>query len=323
MKRLIKAVFVWIARLFGSTFKEAWDSIKDAKHFPLISCASLLVLSARIVAIATFAVALITFIVNNGYGLQIEIIKEYGLMDSLSKAATYGTSFMLTNGYSIFAWSLMLLLALLAIFTCYIISESGARRVVITVLGALVLLVSVLFLAVFKDKFFLVWTYLVFIAIILIPSFIVMSKSAVRTQIKQWLFTLPSVYVGLPLLLLIVQNLLALLATAIFYVVFGFVFLHIITAVTTKGEGSEGSTSGGGFGGGHSSARRSAVVKPELEPKVRDFDERLTLTRKERFDGYKYIEGNVRGIPFTICSQHDFDTGKVIIKRGKNKVNSI
>ena len=371
---IVEGFFGWFSGFFGGTFAQVGRSVKHIKSSPLQSSVSLSIMLARIAAMVMFVFSYVAFVLDNGYMEQIHVIGQ-GLVQ-WSQAFTFGTLSNYFNGFAFTAWTIVLGLSFFAIHIAYIIKEPGIKRVLMILLMLIVLAALVLYLLFVWGalgslqtpvvSFESLWQnitsqglqgfalpiYLGAVVFTLFAASVLAVKSTLRIQMKQWLSSVISVYLGLPLLLWFSQNLLALAAMVIFLVlVGGILYLLFSVLVSRLGDsgakestepdigsaddntrggrgGHAGGNAGGrgGHAGGHAGGDSATVYgayasQPghrvvEVEPGAR-----LWKIKSATGD---YIQSETGGgATNEVCTAAEFDKGKVIITQAGEQISIV
>jgi len=254
--KIVKEFFGWFTGFFGGTFAEVGRSVRHIKSSPLQCSVSLSIMLARIAAMVMFVFSYVAFVTDHGYMEQIHVIGQ-GLVQ-WSQAFTFGTLSNYFNGFACTAWTIVLGLSFFAIHIVYIIKEPGIKRVLMILLMLIVLAALVLYLLFIWGAlgtlqtpvvgFESLWQnikgqglqgfalpiYLAALAFTLFAASGLAVKSTLRNQMKQWLSSVISVYLGLPLLLWFTQNLLALAAMIIFLVLVGGILYLLFSVLVSR-----------------------------------------------------------------------------------------
>jgi len=249
-EKAIKGIFKWIKSIFYGTFKEAKNRISSMSSSPLQNSISLSILAIRLFAITMFVISYITFITNNGFGEQIDLIKSG--YSGFRNAFTTGSTSLYMSGFAGFIYSISLVFSLIAVFVALIIKKDGMKEVFLL-----------------------------------------------------WLNTFLSVFIGLPLLMLLTQNLIPLVV----FIIFIAIGLFVISLVF-GGKGGSPRTSS-------ASNKYERPPEPENEkyapqPKVHKcFGTKIYV--KENFVGSKCVYTDNGLAVSELCSYADYKKGKDII----------
>ena len=365
---VVKGFFGWFSGFFGGTFTEVGRSVKHIKSSPLQSSVSLAIMLARIAAMVMFVFSYVVFVLDNGYVDQIHVIGQ-GLVQ-WSQAFTFGTLSYYFDGFAFVAWTVVLGLSFFAIHIVYIIKESGIKRVLMTLLMLMVLAALVLYLLFvwgalgslqtpvvgFESLWqnitsqglqgFALPIYLGVVVFTLFAASVLAVKSTLRNQMKQWLSSVISVYLGLPLLLWFTQNLLALAAMIVFLVlVGGILYLLFSVLVSRLGDpgakestelekgsnddamrGGRGGQSGQVGRGGHAGGDKAAVSEvyaPQSGQRVVEVEAGARLWKIKSATG-DYIQSETGGgATCEVCAAAEFDKGKVVIMQAGEQISMI
>jgi len=348
-KKVLKGFFGWLINFFGTTFTETGNSIQNIQKDPLSNSITLAMMAARIAALIMIVVAFSSFLANNGYMTQIAVIGEG--IGQWGRALTLGTLPVYMGGFVPVAWTILLALSFFAINVALFLSEEGFKRALIVFL-MLVVFVSVVIYLLFAwgviyerhvaiDSFETLWLnieqnqirwfvpviYFVVLCLALVSASLLVMRSDLKKQMTQWLSTVLSLYVGLPLLLWITQNLLALavmvaflvLVGGILYILFSILYSKLGDSGETAPEGLENDSTAGVSGGqgrrsGRTTGEGYCQNTVEVEP-----DAKLWKIRSETGD---YIQSeSPKGETAQVCPSADFDKGKTaIIQDGEQVV---
>lgn len=339
-KKIVKGSFGWFTGFFGGTFTELGRSVTHIKKAPLPNSVSLAIMISRVAAMVMFAFSFVIFVLDGGYGDQISIIGQ-GLVQ-WSQAFTFGTLANYFGGFALIAWTIVLGLSFFAIHIVCIIKEEGAKRVLMVFLMLLILAALVLYLLFvwgviyevsapivsfdsLRDNItnnglqgFAIPIYLGVVVLTLFAASILAMKSALRRQMRQWLSSVTSVYVGLPLLLWFTQNLLALAAMVIFLLLLGGILYLIFKLLVSRlGESDEA----GGEGQEQGEGRRVHREHPHAQRLEVEAGARLWKIKSATGD---YIQSETAaGATVEVCPAADFDKGKVVIMQGGEQVSFV
>jgi len=264
----LKKVLVWSAKgfvrwlkdFFIDTFKEANENVISLSRSPLLSGISLVIIAARMIAIIMLVFAYSSFIANGGYGRQIAFIGagpgQWG------NALTTGTLSEYMYGFSALVCTIFVVLSFLAIYVAYAIKEKGLRKAFMIVL-IVVLFYEILLFFLFirgaiydlalpinsfsalslhlsynRDQRLIVAIYVITVILTLSGATAMTMRSALSRHMKQWLSTVLSVYIALPLLLWFAQNLIPLAAMAILCAIV-YALLALLSPSPAKKTGME------------------------------------------------------------------------------------
>jgi hypothetical protein len=346
--KVVKGFFGWVTSFFGGTFKETADSIKAIKEAPFQNSITLATMTARIAALVMFVIAFISFIVNNGYGEQIATISEG--VAQWGGALTLGTLPLYIGGFVPIAWTVLLVLTFFAIHISFVMNEEGAKRGLMVFLMLIVFVALLLYLlfawgAIYErhvviNSFETLWRniqlneipwfipaiYLFVLALALAVASIMAVKSDHSKQMKQWLSTALSLYIGLPLLLWFSQNLLALavmiafllLVGVILYILFTILYSRLSDSGAKSSDAPEQDSTAGVYDDRNRPSNKSIPGQSVIEvaPGVK-----LWKIRSETGDYIQSEKG--KGETAEVCTAADFDKGKVVITRGGEQVVNI
>jgi len=372
--RVIKGFFGWVASFFGGTFKETATSIKAIKEAPFQNSITLTMMAARVAALIMFAYAVGYFIGSGGYGEQISTIREG--VSSWSRALTVGTLPLYLGGAVPVIWTILLVLTFFAIHTSFVLNEEGAKRALMVLLMLAVLVSLILFLLftwgviyertapvadpdalrhdIYIDRsgigklrdniqqsdmpWYVPVIYLAALGFSLAFASIMAMRSGHNKQMKQWLSTVLSLYIGLPLLLWFSQNLLALVAMVALLLVVGGIIYLLFTMLYSK-LGDSGETPPPDRPETDSTVPLPAPVPTHVEPGSAARPARASAAAtpasyvqveagaqlwKDKSDaGYFVYCMNAKGEVADVCSGMDFDKGKVIIMQDKEPISFI
>ena len=358
-KKVVKGFFGWFTGIFGGTFVEVGRSVKNLRQSPLPSGISLAIMLARIAAIVMFVFSYVVFVLDNGYGEQISIIGQ-GLVQ-WSQAFTLGTLSNYYGGFALIAWTIVLGLSFFAIHIVCIIKEGGVKRILMILLMLIVLAALVVYLlfvwGVFGDlsmpvisfdslgenirslglQGFAMPIYLGVLVFTLFAACVLAVRSSMKRQMKQWLSSVISVYIGLPLLLWFTQNLLALAAGIITLLILGgilyLLFSLLVSRIGDSSEGEKGESNAESAAdpaadpaarkSGHSRKHDDMPAAPVAGHRVVEVGAGVKLWKIKSATG-DYIQGDAgQGATGEVCTAADFDKGKVVIMQGGEQVGNI
>jgi len=378
--KLARGFFGWFKSFFGGTFVELGSSTRNIRQAPLEGGITLAIMVSRIAAMVMFVFAFVTFVLENGYIDQIRTISG-GLVE-WSQAFTLGTLSYYFGGFTAVAWTVVLVLSFFAIHVAAIMKESGGKRVLIVFLMAVVFVAIVIYLLFVWGALyelvvpvdgvgalrqniehhqlhrFAVPLYLGVLILALVAACVLEARSTLKKQMIQWLSTVLSVYLGLPLLLWFTQNLLALFAMVVFLLVVGgllYLLFHVLVSRLGDTTGDKPDGPGGGpeerqQGGERRRAgapvapsapvderlraaappapgdeRLRATAPPAQTPMIRavDVDADVKLWKIKSATG-DYIQSESEdGATSEVCPAQEFDKGKVAIMQGGGQVSYI
>ena len=166
-----------------------------------------------------------------------------------------------------------------------------------------------------------------------IASLIMMLKSEIGYLFKKWLIALNAAFIVMPLILWFIENIIAFIIFIIIVIVI-LIVIGIFTAIIGNTEAVSGRGSPVTDKTTKSTPLKNNVVNNKInerttpKPKekiirVKEVESDVKLKRAEDFSGYKHIQGDRGYGTFKVCSQEEFDTGKVVIKKGGKKVERI
>ena len=253
-----KGFFGWMKDFFIGTFKELGTSLGGIKQSPLLHGLSLAVIAARITALIMLVIAFLSFIADSGYGRQIDLITS-GFGQWPNALTTGGLSEYL-GGFAASACAIFLVLSFFAIYIAYIIREEGVKKGLMVTLMIVLLFAVLLYLLARWGLIFgqsgridsfdalrqfardgqgqktFLFIYIAAVVLALSGASFMTMKSELNRQMRQWLSTVLSVYIGLPLLMWFAQNLIPLAAITLFCaIVYGLLAL----LSSNLGSGSE------------------------------------------------------------------------------------
>jgi len=348
---VFKGFSKWILNLFGGTFKNAFNSVNNIRQAPMENSITLAIMVARIGALVMFIVAFISFIVNNGYGEQLGIIAQG--IGQWSRTFTMGTLPFYISGAVPVIWTILLVLVFFTIHIAYILSEDSVKKVLMIFLMLMFFTAVLLYLLFVRgviydlhmpvNSFESLWRnieinqipwfipaiYLIVVGLILALASLMAIKSGLGKQMKEWLSTVLSLYIGLPLLLWFTQNLLALAVMIVFLGIVGGIMYILFNILYTKlGEGGDRAADAragdlaadkgrtGVMPSGHPPGEGTAMTVIEVEP-----GKKLWKIRSVTGD---YIQSESSGGETSeVCTTADFDKGKVIIMQNGEQVGMI
>lgn len=247
---LLKFSLEWVNDFFVGTFRTLISSIRNLKDSPITCGIALTIAITRIVAIIFFIVSLVLFIVNNGYGRQLEAFRS-GQWSSFETNSMYFNSGIMTTCAALFA------LDIIVICIAYIIKEAGAKRITMITMMAITAILSALlslFYAIgLTDEFLMQISHanariirfvcLGLLGAPILAAMIMLSLTDLQRQLKLWGYSLLSVFVILPLFVFVIQNVIALVFFLLLYVV-----LNILVSSMLSDGGSGGSSANTGGG---------------------------------------------------------------------------
>jgi len=349
--KIVKGFFGWVVNFFGKTFTETASGIRSFKQAPMRNSITLALMTARIAALVVFAIAFFSFVADNGYGAQIRIIGEG--IGQWSHALTMGTLSLYLDGPIFIAWTILLGLAFFAIHVTYVISEDGLKRALMVFLMLVVLASVVVYLlfiwGVIYERYAVIdgfsalrsnielnqipWyipaIYLTVLILALVFASLMTARSELNKQMKQWLSTALSLYIGLPLLLWFAQNLLALAAMVAFLIIVGGI-LYILFSILYSRLGDSGvedsdspeedSTAGMSDGQMKQSGRSSGMIPGQY---VVEVETGAKLWKIKSATGDYVQSENGKGDTAEVCPAVDFDKGKATIIQGGEQVTYI
>ena len=250
----------WLKDFFIDTFKELNDSVIALSRSPLLSGISLAIVTARVIALIMLVFAYSSYISNGGYGRQIAYIGAG--ISQWSGALTTGTLSEYMYGFSAVACTVLIILSFLAIYVAYVVKETGLKKALMIVLIVFLfyeILLYFLFIwgyiydlalpinsfrALYlhlnhnKDQQIVAAAYVITLILALTGATAMTMRSPLKRQMKQWLSTVLSVYIALPLLLWFAQNLIPLAAMAILCAIV-YALLALLSPSPAKKTGME------------------------------------------------------------------------------------
>ena len=354
-----------IRKLIGNirdTLKSAIDSVKTIKEQPLKSLGELFPIAMVFVSIIGFIAAFSSFISNNGYSKQIQIIKN-DFIDGIGDAFTTGTVHILTTGMV----STIILLLLLAEFIVMLISfyqtENKIKKIASVVclgLGVVVFGVAGFILAVGYDiinfsyeiesKILSIFTIFdgadvstvlqgfeiaAFIGAAALFIFIIlMLTSQYLWMVKKSAIALLVSYVLLPLLLLMFENIVPMITGAIAVVLLGIFAVIGLKAAVSGTESEDGGVSGCSKDYNYSN-NRSIDTEPienkpkEIKPKTKNYNFNTYFWRDKGGLGVAqaaadciYVKDSL-GVTQYVCTVEEYEKGKVIINMNRVRVTNV
>ena len=260
-------------RFLNNTMDEVVNAVKSFTKNPIDSIGILIPVLIGLTALIGFITAYITFIVNGGYTEQIELIKTNGI-DGINKAFTSGTIYIIYSGIVPGIISVLFVVAFIMMMIAYITRESKAKKIImivilsfIALIGGIILLIDTIYerkvepvtaqeisILELLDDFNMPMIILVIavLALLLVVSlFILLFTAKSGWMVKHNITAALTSFVGLPLLLLFLENIVPLFAGIVVLAVIGGVIYVIFKSVSSSaGSGggvlssSEGSSSG-------------------------------------------------------------------------------
>ena len=337
-------------------------TIKSFKDNPIENLGVLLPTLSVLTAIIGFIVAYILFIVQGGYATQVNVIKADG-MRVISNAFTSGTTSIIYGNIVGTIIKLLFILEFVLMLGFFFIKVHIVKRVIMIVDLALTSLLSVAvvifngiytgqikltegqeikFTNVFNklhsqsDKtFFIVLTV---ICVLIIVSFLVL----VLTSESKWMLGYNCLagiisFAIIPLILLLLENIIPLLAEIVVLAILGMIFWFILAGIgspaTSNSGSSRGSTSSGsrsGILGSTSLKMEKKEEKPkEKDVKVKNFSGNVRFYRGEGGCGFIvpqvdsiYFDGNLQEHKF-VCTVKEYEKGEVIIMLNNKRVTNL
>jgi hypothetical protein len=348
--KVVRGLFGWVISFFGGTFKETISSIRTIKQAPMQNSITLATMLARIGALIMFAIAFATFIANNGYSEQVAIIGE-GFRE-WSRAFTFGTLPLYISGAVPVIWTILLVLTFFAIHIVFVITEEGMKKLLMFFL-LLVFFAGVVIYLLFawgviyerhmaitsletlwrniqlnEIPWYVPAIYLGAMALTLALASVIAVRSDLNRQMKQWLSTALSLYIGLPLILWLSQNLLGLAVTIAFLGIVGGVLYILFTILYSRlgdqgGRTSDGKEDDSTAGVYDSQSRRQGGRSASGPQNTVEVEPGAKLWKIKSVTG-DYIQSEKgKGETAEVCTAADFDKGKVTIMQDGEPVSTI
>lgn len=319
--------------------KCSW-AVENFRQNPLDNLAVIIPVLAGITAIIGVVVAYILFIVNRGYAEQIDVIKLHGI-DGISEAFTYGTTYIIYGNIVGNIIKLFLGVEIIVMLVAYFIKESKAKKILMII--DLVLLVcwcgiAILLDAIFTRKIeltkeqenkilealdiikmqstrqiFDMLTVLVVVIIVLFIVLVLISKSRwmLGYAVKATLFS----FVGLPLILLFLENVIPMIAGIValsfLCVVILIIFMSVVSGEETSGNSSPSDSSATSPSNFYSSPK-SKEKKKEHEKNCEYIELGFLGFKIYRVHGvmHDYVERDNGVATAEICSLDDLRKGR-------------
>lgn len=346
-----------IKEFFRKNVEATTASIKFFNEHTLNSLGQIIPVGMVVASIVGFIVAIIKFIIAGGFSNQITSLKG-DFFRGISEGSTYGTASVLTSGIVSTIISILLFAELLVLIISYYKTENKAKKIVASIclgIGTVLFGVAGFILAVVfgvinlseQMEIKIVEMLTVFdgmqtstivnglkiTAIIgvvaLIVFVILMLVSEYKWMIINTAIALLLSYVILPLVLLLVENIIPMIAGVVAIVVIGgAIFLGGIF-LSGSGE-SSGSSSVGGSVGTSSSTSRTESKPKEKDQRIKKYDLNTTFWRdKGAYIGIVTPEAdciymnNAQGEKTYVCTVDDFEKGNVAIINKRVRVMNI
>ncbi|MDR2569675.1 MAG: hypothetical protein LBD23_05180 [Oscillospiraceae bacterium] len=184
-----------------------------------------------------------------------------------------------------------------------------------------------------SEEFLIIISIYIVITIILFISFFLTIREPDDNEIlKMWFIALFVTFAAAPLALLALQNIIPLVIIVVIIVIIYFIYIFFDSSGSTDSGG--GSISSGYSGSSSQSSPAPSPKNTYTTPKNTSTDEAKTVTeeklesntkliRTQNIHGANIIQGDRGYGTFYVCTQKEFDTGKVVIFVGNKKVNKI
>lgn len=324
---------------------------------PLNSLGQIIPVGMVVASIVGFIVAIIKFIIAGGFSNQITSLKG-DFFRGISEGLTDGTASVLTSGIVSTIISILLFAELLVLIISYYKTENKAKKIVASIclgIGTVLFGVAGFILAVVfgvinlseQMEIKIVEMLTVFdgmqtstivnglkiTAIIgvvaLIVFVILMLVSEYKWMIINTAIALLLSYVILPLVLLLVENIIPMIAGVVAIVVIGgAIFLGGKIFLSGSGESSGSSSVGRSVGTSSSTSRTESKPKEKYQQK-KVYDLNTTFWRDKGGNGFFVPEADciymkdASGRKTYVCTVHDFEKGNVAIINKRVRVTNV
>lgn len=315
------------------------NAIDEITTSPFESVAYLCVVAAAVTAAVTFIVSFILLFVKNAYGIQMKLLTTGHFEQSFSANAAH----TYYNHVSLILVSIFLVISFISIVIAHIRSAGKAGKIVMIIFSAVLLLTvaaPVILIGIYgginsgvikfnannvnaiRPIFYLITNqraiiiYVIILLASLIGIYVTLGISHLGDFIKPFFIILGSAYVGVPFLLLLLENLIPLIMAIVIGVI-----AVVIIGMSLSGDGKSNKCEKE-IGG---SSDNFQTNKPESgkQPKIKEFDSGVKLERVKGgwLDMYNDIIRVSNGIgESTVCSAYEYDHKEVIIRQGGKTV---
>lgn len=277
-------------RFLINTMEKVVNAVKSFRKNPIDSIGIMVPVLVGLTALIGFITAYITFFVNGGYTEQIELIKTNGI-DGINKAFTGGTIYIIYSGIILGIISVLLVVAFIMMMIAYFTRESKAKKIIMIVfiaftalLGGIILLIdaiyegkvepvteqgiSILELLDNSNMPMIILVIAVLALLLVVSIFMLLFTAKSGWMVKHNIKAALTSFVGLPLFLLFLENIVPLFAGIIVLAVIGGLIYLIIKSVSSSaGSGGGVSSSSGESSSGHS---KNSLDKSKGDDKKND-----------------------------------------------------
>lgn len=337
MRRRVGTV---VAKAIKGMVNQTTRVIKE-KNYSASDMGVLAASAGCMVSVFGFIIALILFIVSGGYTVQISAIKDNGW----DKGFTAGNVAMLYNSIGTIA-AISIIAGVVFLAVAFLKKASPAKRFLMTTnlvfmvcFSGLTVIYSIIISGKIDftekqlntlRKFFSIVNYetilkilfgLVFFTIIIFVVLILLSE--LRWLLFHLFKSAVISFVGIPFILLLTENLIALAATAVFCVIVVLV-LFMIGSMLKEAGGADGANSMS-----LKATPTSTKHKEETKPKIKTINVasgyRLYLDKGTGLGAqttYIFTDTAVQN-RVCLCTYEEFEKGKVIIKKGGTPITRI
>lgn len=279
--KIVSWPFRMAVRNAGSTIERIKSSTALGK---LLNSLSLVPMGGSIIMIL---VAIIMFIIQNGFGIQIDTIKSRGLWDAVNTRSSGSVWTKGTSGYFYNVWIaafigvIFLALTVFAAIELYKYGSKG-RKTGFTISAVFLIAGIATFvfgLAAMTDAVAVPLAGLGVMSAAGIASLILLSKSSF---FKSSFINTAFFFTAAPLTVLIIENIIGLVGFAIVLIIMAVAFLIFGSALTSSGSETSGSAP-------------AATPDPAAAKALRKKHERMTQLQNEIDQCNKSIEGHAKG----------------------------
>ena len=314
-------------------------AIAKLKENPMYGLGLLITTLALGISCIGFIIAYITFIVQGGYEIQIDIIRAKDINGAFSD----GTIGMLYHGVVGIATPILLLVALIYMLLYFFIKETVIKKVLIIfdiVLSGLIVAFPALIefskkvwgdevvsnflqesIPIYMDSVYII---VICISIIVIVSFSIIMLKSICCLMFRYIITVAIIIYGIfPIVLYLLENIIAIIISIILLISFIVVLIIFVSSIANS-ESSDNINSRS-----NSFSEKQKVDKKEIQPKVMNFNGDVKFYRGKGGHGIMtptddciYYTGNLVEHRFA-CTVEEFEKGKFVIRLNGKQVTNI
>ena len=330
------------------------NTVKSFTQAPIENLGFLIPVVMAVFSVICALVGYVLFIVRGGYSNQVSLIKEFG-KDGISQGFTSGSAGILTSGSIPKVIWILFFIQMVLMLISYFKNVGKAKRIIMIIDLVIIALVIALFVFVFIISMGLLFsseeqlmsaisqyesmkvnlkvlliTYGVFAVVSFIIFMVLILISECRWMLGYGMLSLGVNYIATPLVVLLLENIIPLVAGILFLAIIGAVLWIGFKVFIEGGEEGSSSSSSSVTSVSTSSTIEAKVVNKQQYQEVKKYDLKTTFYRDK--GGYGITTPQADCIYFKdtwgnkkySCTVNDFEKGKVaIINKGSRIMNIV